>query len=88
MIHTVQIPFCKSLTLQINHRNVANWILSKNELKMEPVMQLKLVTATRDDPEEANLAGLAGGSGNPYSKFSVSNGLPTDIVVRVHRLLL
>lgn len=40
---------------------VASWIMSKNELKMEPVMQLKLVSATRDDPDEVNLSGLAGG---------------------------
>lgn len=40
---------------------VANWIMSKNELKMEPVMQLRLVAAARDDPEEAALSGLAGG---------------------------
>ena len=40
---------------------VASWIMSKNELKMEPVMQLKLVSASRDDPEEVNLSGLAGG---------------------------
>jgi dynein intermediate chain 1 len=40
---------------------VASWIMSKNELKMEPVMQLKLVVATKDDPEEVNLSGLAGG---------------------------
>jgi dynein intermediate chain 1 len=40
---------------------VASWIMSKNELKMEPVMQLKLVSSTKDDPEEVNLSGLAGG---------------------------
>lgn len=40
---------------------VASWIMSKNELKMEPVMQLKLVSSARDDPEEVNLSGLAGG---------------------------
>lgn len=40
---------------------VASWIMSKNELKMEPVMQLKLVSSVRDDPEEVNLSGLAGG---------------------------
>jgi len=40
---------------------VANWIMSKNELKMEPVMQLKLVNAVKDDPEETSLSGLAGG---------------------------
>ncbi|CAM9173626.1 unnamed protein product, partial [Phaeothamnion confervicola] len=40
---------------------VASWIMSKNELKMEPVMQLKLVTALKDDPEETSLSGLAGG---------------------------
>jgi dynein intermediate chain 1 len=40
---------------------VASWIMSKNELKMEPVMQLKLVSTARDDPDEVNLSGLAGG---------------------------
>jgi dynein intermediate chain 1, axonemal len=40
---------------------VASWIMSKNELKMEPVMQLKLMATTRDDPDEVNLSGLAGG---------------------------
>lgn len=40
---------------------VASWIMSKNELKMEPVMQLKLVATSRDDPDEVNLSGLAGG---------------------------
>lgn len=40
---------------------VASWVMSKNELKMEPVMQLKLVTSARDDPDEVNLSGLAGG---------------------------
>ena len=29
---------------------VASWIMSKNELKMEPVMQLKLVANANDDP--------------------------------------
>merc|ERR1711991_892339 len=41
--------------------NVASWIMSKNELKMEPVMQLKLVSASKEDPDEVNLSGLAGG---------------------------
>eukprot|EP00586_Coscinodiscus_wailesii_P010112 CAMPEP_0172490410 /NCGR_PEP_ID=MMETSP1066-20121228/20817_1 /TAXON_ID=671091 /ORGANISM="Coscinodiscus wailesii, Strain CCMP2513" /LENGTH=732 /DNA_ID=CAMNT_0013258863 /DNA_START=18 /DNA_END=2216 /DNA_ORIENTATION=+ len=44
---------------------VANWSMSKNELKMEPVMQLKLVNAVKDEhhpPEqETTLTGLAGG---------------------------
>ncbi|KAJ1446761.1 WD40-repeat-containing domain protein [Pelagophyceae sp. CCMP2097] len=40
---------------------VANWTMSKNELKMEPVMALKLVAASKDDPEETLLSGLAGG---------------------------
>ena len=40
---------------------VASWVMSKNELKMEPVMQLKLVANAKDDPEEVNLSGLAGG---------------------------
>lgn len=40
---------------------VASWTMSKNELKMEPVMHLKLVSASKDDPEETLLSGLAGG---------------------------
>lgn len=40
---------------------VINWSMSKNELKMEPVMQLKLVSSVTDEPEETSLSGLAGG---------------------------
>jgi len=49
---------------------VASWIMSKNELKMEPVMQLKLVSSVRDDPEEVNLSGLAGGCCFSFNKYS------------------
>jgi dynein intermediate chain 1 len=49
---------------------VASWIMSKNELKMEPVMQLKLVSNARDDPEEVNLSGLAGGCCFSFNKHS------------------
>ncbi|GMI25916.1 hypothetical protein TeGR_g3453 [Tetraparma gracilis] len=47
---------------------VANWIMSKNELKMEPVMQLKLVNHVKDDPEETSLSGLAGGCCFDFNK--------------------
>jgi len=42
---------------------VANWIMSKNELKMEPVMTLKLVGSSQgaEVDEETSLTGLAGG---------------------------
>jgi dynein intermediate chain 1 len=40
---------------------MANWIMSKNELKMEPVMALKLVSAIKDEADESSLSGLAGG---------------------------
>ena len=40
---------------------VVNWSMSKNDLKMEPVVQLKLVNNVKDEPEEASLTGLAGG---------------------------
>lgn len=40
---------------------VANWTMSKNELKMELVMQLKLVNTSKIDPEGSLLSGLAGG---------------------------
>jgi dynein intermediate chain 1 len=49
---------------------VANWVMSKNELKMEPVMQLKLVASAKDDPEESSLAGLAGGCCFDFNAFS------------------
>ncbi|ETW00348.1 hypothetical protein H310_06996 [Aphanomyces invadans] len=49
---------------------VANWIMSKNELKMEPVMQLKLVNTVKDDPEETSLSGLAGGCCFDFNRFS------------------
>lgn len=50
--------------------HVASWVMSKNELKMEPVMQLKLVSSTRDDPEEVNLSGLAGGCCFDFNKYN------------------
>jgi dynein intermediate chain 1 len=50
--------------------HVASWVMSKNELKMEPVMQLKLVSMARDDPEEVNLSGLAGGCCFDFNKHS------------------
>lgn len=49
---------------------VASWVMSKNELKMEPVMQLKLVSNARDDPEEVNLSGLAGGCCFDFNKHN------------------
>eukprot|EP00620_Florenciella_sp_RCC1587_P016723 CAMPEP_0182556028 /NCGR_PEP_ID=MMETSP1324-20130603/429_1 /TAXON_ID=236786 /ORGANISM="Florenciella sp., Strain RCC1587" /LENGTH=686 /DNA_ID=CAMNT_0024767851 /DNA_START=37 /DNA_END=2097 /DNA_ORIENTATION=+ len=49
---------------------VANWIMSKNELKMEPVMQLKLVSTVKDDPEETSLSGLAGGCCFDFNRVS------------------
>lgn len=49
---------------------VASWIMSKNELKMEPVMQLKLVSSAQDDPEEVNLSGLAGGCCFSFNKHN------------------
>jgi len=48
---------------------VANWIMSKNELKMEPIMQLKLVSNVKDDPEETSLSGLAGGCCFDFNKM-------------------
>lgn len=49
---------------------VASWIMSKNELKMEPVMQLKLVANANDDPDEVNLSGLAGGCCFDFNKHN------------------
>jgi dynein intermediate chain 1 len=49
---------------------VASWIMSKNELKMEPVMQLKLVASAKDGPDEVNLSGLAGGCCFDFNKHN------------------
>lgn len=49
---------------------VASWVMSKNELKMEPVMQLKLQSSARDDPDEVNLSGLAGGCCFDFNKYN------------------
>lgn len=49
---------------------VANWTMSKNELKMEPVMQLKLVNTSKDDPEETLLSGPAGGCCFDFNRVS------------------
>jgi dynein intermediate chain 1, axonemal len=49
---------------------VASWVMSKNELKMEPVMQLKLLSSVRDDPDEVNLSGLAGGCCFDFNKHN------------------
>eukprot|EP00981_Chlorochromonas_danica_P014195 scaffold7537_cov179-Ochromonas_danica.AAC.16 len=37
---------------------------------MEPVMQLKLVSNVRDDPEEVNLSGLAGGCCFDFNRYN------------------
>ncbi len=50
---------------------VANWILSKNELKMEVVMMLKLVNPSGGiAEEEASLTGLAGGCCFDFNRAS------------------
>jgi dynein intermediate chain 1 len=49
---------------------VASWIMSKNELKMEPVTQLKLVASAKDDPDEVNISGLAGGCCFDFNKHN------------------
>jgi len=49
---------------------VANWIMSKNELKMEPVMQLKLTSSSKDEPDETSLSGLAGGCCFDFNRHS------------------
>jgi len=51
---------------------VANWTMNKNELKMEPIMHLKLVNPSKDDPssalDEPTLSGLAGGCSFDFNK--------------------
>ncbi|KAL7550236.1 hypothetical protein ACHAWF_013476 [Thalassiosira exigua] len=47
---------------------VANWTMNKNELKMEPIMHLKLINPTKDDSDEPTLSGLAGGCSFDFNK--------------------
>mmetsp|Transcript_18991 Transcript_18991/g.33423 ORF Transcript_18991/g.33423 Transcript_18991/m.33423 type:complete len:714 (+) Transcript_18991:248-2389(+) len=47
---------------------VANWTMNKNELKMEPIMYLKLVNPTKEDSDEPTLSGLAGGCSFDFNK--------------------
>lgn len=47
---------------------VANWTMNKNELKMEPIMQLKLINPSKEDSDEPTLSGLAGGCSFDFNK--------------------
>ena len=47
---------------------VANWTMSKNELKMEQVMSLKLANTPKEDSDEPTLCGLAGGCSFDFNK--------------------
>ena len=40
---------------------VVNWSLSKNDLQMEPVLQLKLDSSLKEEKEDSVITGLAGG---------------------------
>jgi len=48
-VHWQKEDFAKELNFYSisSDGRVANWIMSKNELKMEPVMQLKLVSTVK-----------------------------------------
>ena len=50
---------------------VANWTMNKNELKMDPIMHLKLISPSKDDSiavDEPTLSGLAGGCSFDFNK--------------------
>mmetsp|Transcript_32575 Transcript_32575/g.68390 ORF Transcript_32575/g.68390 Transcript_32575/m.68390 type:complete len:722 (-) Transcript_32575:752-2917(-) len=47
---------------------VANWTMNKNELKMQPIMHLKLINPTKEDSDEPTLSGLAGGCSFDFNK--------------------
>jgi dynein intermediate chain 1 len=49
---------------------VANWAMTKNHIKMEPIMQLKLINhpTTKEDSDEPALTGLAGGCCFDFNK--------------------
>jgi len=49
---------------------VANWTMSKNELKMEPVMHLRLISSPKEDPGEALLTGFDNGSCFDFNNIS------------------
>jgi len=63
-VHWNKEEFSKELSFYSisSDGRVASWIMSKNELKMEPIMQLKLVAAVKEDiGEDTSISGLAGG---------------------------
>lgn len=47
---------------------VANWTMNKNELKMEPMMHLKLINPMKEDLDEPTLSGFAGGCSFDFNK--------------------
>jgi len=49
---------------------VANWTMTKNHIKMEPIMHLKLINrpTTKEDSDEPALTGLAGGCCFDFNK--------------------
>ncbi|KAL7473688.1 hypothetical protein ACHAXS_014187 [Conticribra weissflogii] len=47
---------------------VAHWIMNKNELKMEPMMDLKLINSCTGKSEDSPLHGLAGGCAIDFNR--------------------
>lgn len=47
---------------------VANWTMNKNELKMEPIMHLKLINPSKEGSDDPALSGLAGGIAFDFNK--------------------
>jgi dynein intermediate chain 1 len=47
---------------------VANWTMNKNELKMEPIMHLKLINQSKEGSDDPALSGLAGGCAFDFNK--------------------
>lgn len=47
---------------------VANWTMNKNELKMEPIMHLKLINPSKEGLDDPALSGLAGGCAFDFNK--------------------
>jgi len=67
---------------------VSNWLLMKNKLESEEVMELKLVSSTAgvtDEEDETSLAGLAGGLCFDFNTFSEHLFLVGTEEGRIHK---
>jgi dynein intermediate chain 1 len=64
---------------------IACWTMSKNELKMEVIMQLKLLRLGKDEPDEMSFSGLASGCCFDFSRWNDHMFLVGTEEGRIHK---